>query len=142
VPRDLTGQKLSPQEVRALLLTSTPLDHRTSSAGMFPTMLFPHPGTEDGARRLELALTVVCAPLILAGTAALAVRRVIRRKPISVTGEAGPVLAMALFGSLPLDQVLALLDFSGAARLAVGLGSLAALSLRAVIRARATPSGE
>jgi hypothetical protein len=140
VKAGLGAHQLSPAEVRALLITSTLCDPG-SSQGLFETLVLPHPGTEGSARTAELILTVLCAPLILAGTVAVALRNWWRKKAIVSSGEAMPVLLMVLFGSLPLDLGLSLMGFSGTGRIALGLGAVAGLGLRAGIRSRADRRG-
>lgn len=137
---ELGKQQLSQAELRALLLTSK-LSQAEPSQGLISTLVLPHPGTEGGARLAELTLTVLCAPLILVGTLAVALRNRIRGKAISTVGEATPVLVMVLFGSFSLDLVLSLLGVSGTGRLVIGVGSVVGLCVRAVIRARAGRRG-
>ena len=132
--KKLGEHQLSPEEIQALLLVSK-LDRRNEAQGGVAAMVLPHPGTEGVTRLVEVALTVLCAPLIAIG--ALAIKRRAKTKPFDLSDEAVPVLAMVVLGSLPLDLVLSLLDFSTTTRLIVGLGSVAGLTVRAVIRARA-----
>ncbi len=135
---ELSKQELSAAEVQAVAYMMS-LGHPPPSRGVMEAMVLPHPGTSGAARAVELGLTVLCAPLIAAGTLAVAIRN--RRTVRTVlNGEATPVLAMVLFGSVPLDLVLSLLEASGMTRLVVGAGSIAGVCVRAVIRARASRS--
>lgn len=135
---DLSKQELSPEEVRAVAMMMG-LAHPPASRGVMEAMVLPHPATSGATRLVELGLTVLCSPLILAGTIAVAIRnRKVTRTVLN--GEATPALAMILFGSFPLDLVLSLLEASGMTRLIVGGGSILGVIVRAVIRARASRS--
>lgn len=107
------------------------------SQGLLATLILPHPGTTGRARAVELALTALGSPLIFTGALIVAIRNRWRRK-ISISGEAMPVFVMVLFGSLPLDLLLALGGLGVAARIGVGLGSVLGLVVRGLIRARAS----
>jgi hypothetical protein len=104
---------------------------------LLATLILPHPGTTGRARAVELALTALCSPLIFTGALIVAIRNRWRRK-ISISGEAMPVFVMVLFGSLPLDLLLALGGLGVAARIGVGLGSVLGLVVRGLSRARAS----
>lgn len=129
---------LSPDEIRALLVT----DARNASPrqGLFATLLLPHGRTHGVERTIELALSIACAPLVLAGAAAFFVQsRIFRRHDVADTlyGEALPVFVMTVFGSFPLMSLLGFLDLELGTRVAIVLAEIVGLCVRGVIRSRA-----
>jgi hypothetical protein len=137
---------LSPDEIRALLLTDTALRAgEPHSEGLFSTLVVPHAATTGLSRTLEVVLTIACAPLILAGLIALGLRRSVARNKITATsGELTPIIVMTVFGALPLQFILGLLDVAGATQAWIILGSIGGLFVRGALRARAASarSGE
>lgn len=139
-PQQTLGKhQLSPAEIQALLLTSK-LGQPQQAEGVMATLVLPHPGTDGTARLAELALTVLCAPLIAVGAVALGIRNRGKKK-VAPAGEVAPVVAMVAFGSFPLDLVLSLLGAGTMIRLIVGVGSIVGLCVRAVIRTSAGRQG-
>jgi hypothetical protein len=121
----LAAAKPSKDELLALLATD-PTHSAARPRGVIATMLLPHPGTAGLARAVELALTVVALPLVLAGIVGIALVRLSFRSPVfALTGEAVPALLMTIFGGLALWGV-APLPLVGA--------SIAAVWLRALVR--------
>jgi hypothetical protein len=133
----LAGKALSPQEIRALILTDVMLA-RPPSQGLLPTLILPHPSTTGAARVAELALTIVSLPLVAVGALTLAVARGrTRRNAEAARGELGPVLAMLGLGGFGFSTVLSLLGASLSTNLVVTGISMVALIVRGVIRSRA-----
>jgi len=118
--------RLSQDEIRALLATDPVTRAAEARHGMLHTLMWPHPGTTGGARVVEIALTVLGLPLVLAGALSLALVRRARKLP-PAGGELSAALTMTVFGGLALiGQVPTVL---------VG-ASLAALWARALLRVR------
>ena len=130
----LAGKALSPAEIRALILTDATLAPPAPAQGLLATFVLPHPSTIGAARAVELALTVVSLPLVVAGVVSFAVTR---RKAQPTRGELAPTLAMMTLGGLGLSSLLSLAGASLATNLAVTGASVVALIARAVIRSRA-----
>jgi len=130
----LVGKTLSPAEIHALILTDVALAPPAPAQGLLATFVLPHPSTIGTARAVELALTVVCLPLVAAGVVTFAVTR---RKTQATHGELAPTLAMMIVGGLGLSSLLSLADVSLMTNLALTGASVVALIARAVIRSRA-----
>jgi hypothetical protein len=134
----LAGKQLSPQEIRALVLTHAMLAPPPTRP-LLPALILPHPSTTGGARTAELVLTVVSLPLVAAGALTLAVSRGKTRRSYDATsGELAPVMAMLGLGGLGLVSLLSFLGVGFATNAAITAVSITALIGRAVIRARAT----
>jgi len=133
----LAGKALSPQEIRALIMTDAMLAPATSQ-GLLPTLILPHPSTTGAARVAELILTVVSLPLVAVGALTLTVTRGrTRRKHEAARGELAPVLAMLGLGGLGFSSALSLLGADFTTNLAITGVSMVALIARGVIRSRA-----
>ena len=119
--------EMSREELRALAtVTAPPAEDR----GVIATVLLPHPETGGRARTAELALTVLCLPLVAAGTALLGIGRLFgKRKP---TSEAGAVISMAGAGGIGLAWWLA--DYGAAVAVGVTALEIVLLGIRARIR--------
>ncbi|MBV8758301.1 MAG: hypothetical protein JO257_13530 [Deltaproteobacteria bacterium] len=126
--------KLSNDEVRALIATGDSVKD-DEGKGLAETLLFPHPETRGAARTIEIALTVVCAPFVIIGIAAMALGRArMRMLYRSVRGEGMSAFVMTFFGSAPFYYLLAMLHAPSPFYLV--LASIALLWVRAYIRAR------
>jgi len=133
----LAGKALSPQEIRAIVLSNAMLAPAPSQ-GLIPALILPHASTTGGARIAELALTIISLPLVAAGVASLALSRRKTRKTYDATqGEFGPVMAMLGLGGLGLTTVLSLAGASLTSNLAITGVCVVALIARAVIRSLA-----
>ncbi len=126
--------KLSNEEVRALIATDASVKD-DEGRSISETLLFPHPETRGAARTTEIVLTVLCAPLVLVGMAAMAFgRRKMRFLYKSVRGESMSAFVMTFFGSLPFYYVLSAIHAPSAFYLV--LASITLLWIRAYIRGR------
>ncbi|HEX4420712.1 MAG TPA: hypothetical protein VH165_22510 [Kofleriaceae bacterium] len=133
----LKGKQLSPNEIRALVLTDDDID--PGSKGLISTLVYPHPGTTGPARTAELALTVVCLPFVVAGALSMAISYYLRRNQYrNSRGELIPVVYMTVFGGPTFVQLLGSLGVGLGLNLALMTASIVGLSVRGVIRARAT----
>jgi hypothetical protein len=133
----VAGKELSPAEIRALVLTNAMIAPAPSQ-GLLPTLILPHPSTTGTARAVELALTLICLPLVATGALSLAVARGrTRRNAETMRGELAPVLAMLGLGGLGFSSLLSFAGVGFAANLAVTGLSMIALIVRGVIRAQA-----
>jgi hypothetical protein len=131
------GKQLSPQEIRALVLTNAMLTPAPTQR-LLPALIFPHPSTTGVARSAELALTLISLPLVAAGALTLALSRgKTRKRHDGQTGELAPVMSMLGLGGLGLTSLLSIAGASLTANLAITAVSVTALIGRAVIRARA-----
>jgi hypothetical protein len=130
-PTGLGKVALSADELRALATVTAPVE---PDRGVLATVVLPHPETAGSARTAELALTVACLPLVVAGAMVFGLGRVFgRRTPI---GEAGAVVAMAVSGGTTLVWWLA--DYGLGVAVAATLAEVALLAVRARIRVRAS----
>jgi|GEM_PF-2860647 len=131
------GKQLSPQEIRALVLTNAMLMPAPTQS-LLPALILPHASTARAARTAEIVLTVLSLPLVAVGALTLAVSRSKRRKnQDGQAGELAPVISMLGLGGLGLTSLLSILGVSFTANLAITAVSVCALIGRAVIRARA-----
>jgi hypothetical protein len=131
------GKQLSPQEIRALVLTNAMLMPAPTQS-LLPALIFPHASTTGGARTAEIVLTIISLPLVFAGALTLALSRSkTRRSHDAKTGELAPVMSMLGLGGFGLTSLLSIAGASLTANLAITAVSVAALIGRAVIRARA-----
>jgi hypothetical protein len=122
---------LSRDELRALAtVTAPPVEDR----GVLATVVLPHPETTGAARTAELALTIACLPLVVAGGVLLGVGQLIGRR--RATSEAGAVISMALAGGLSLAWWLA--DYGAAVAVGVTAIEIVLLGVRARIRVRSS----
>jgi len=138
VPTGVAGKALSPEEIRAVLVSQMMLTP-APAPGLLPTLLLPHPSTPGAARGAELVLTLIALPLVAIGALTLAVTRGRKRREAEAArGELAPVMAMLGIGGLGFSTVLSVLGASLTTNLAVTGTSMIALILRGVIRARAT----
>ena len=138
VPTGVAGKALSPEEIRAVLVSQMMLTP-APAPGLLPTLLLPHPSTTGAARGAELVLTLIALPLVAIGALTLAVTRGRKRREAEAArGELAPVMAMLGIGGLGFSTVLSVLGASLTTNLAVTGTSMIALILRGVIRARAT----
>jgi hypothetical protein len=129
---------MSPDEIRALLLVDPSMRNTAPTSGLFSTLVLPHHATSGLARTIEIVLTIACAPLIIAGTIAIGLRRRVARERLqSAQGELMPVVVMTLFGALPLQFLLDILGCSGTQELYIIIGAIVALIARGILRARA-----
>jgi hypothetical protein len=122
---------LSADELRALATVTAPAD---ADRGVLATVVLPHPETTGAARTAELALTVACLPLVVAGAMVFGLGRVFGRR--TPTGEAGAVVAMAAAGGVTLAWWLA--DYGAVVAIGATLAEVALLAVRARIRVRAS----
>lgn len=137
IPTGTANKALSPDEVRALLVSQMMLTP-PPAPGLLPTLVLPHPSTTGAARTAELVLTVLALPLVALGALTLAVTRGRKRREAEAArGELAPVMAMLGIGGFGFSTVLSLLGASFVTNLAVTGTSMLALILRGVIRARA-----
>jgi hypothetical protein len=130
----MADAKLDNNEIRALLLTDTkpPEDN---GPGLVATMFLPHDQTVGRARKLEIALTVIAAPLVATGLIMIVLgRRRIRRKLLAAKGEAVSALVMTFFGGLGLYSLADALKLPA---LAITSVSVFAVWIRAMIRGNA-----
>ena len=125
--------KLSAAEIGALLAVDAPAQE--PSQGLFQTLLLPHPQTYGIARTAEIALTIGCLPMIIAGALTLVFGR--RR---DMPGEITPVVVMSGVGGVGLGSILALVMDVPTALAIVG-AEIAGLIVRGVIRSRAVDTG-
>lgn len=133
----LSGKALSPQEIRALMLTDVMLAPPPAQS-LLPSLILPHPSTTGSARTAEVALTFLSFPLVVAGALTLAIsRRKTRRKFDEMRGELSSVIAMLGLGGLGLISLLSIAGASLATNAVITGISIAALIGRAVIRSRA-----
>jgi hypothetical protein len=133
----LRGKALSPQEIRALVLTDVMLA-RPPAQGLLSALILPHPSTTGSARTAEIVLTFLSFPLVIAGALSLAIsRRKTRRTYDEVRGELSSVIAMLGLGGLGLTSLLSIAGASLATNVVITGISVAALIGRAVIRSRA-----
>jgi hypothetical protein len=131
------GKQLSPQEIRALVLTNAMLAPAPTQS-LLPALIFPHPSTTGAARTAEIVLTVISLPLVAAGALTLALSRAaIRKRHDARSGELAPVMSMLGLGGLGLTSLLSIAGASLTANLAITAVSVTALIGRAVIRSRA-----
>ncbi|MEO7733914.1 MAG: hypothetical protein ABIY55_23320 [Kofleriaceae bacterium] len=131
------GKQLSPQEIRALVLTNAMLMPAPTQS-LLPALIFPHPSTTGAARTAEIVLTIISLPLVAAGVLSLALSRAATRKRHDgKSGELAPVMSMLGLGGLGLTSLLSIAGAGLAANLAITAVSISALIGRAVIRARA-----
>jgi hypothetical protein len=131
------GKQLSPQEIRALVLTNTMLMPAPTQS-LLPALILPHASTTGAARTAEIVLTLLSLPLVAVGALTLAVSRSkTRTSHDGKSGELAPVISMLGLGGLGLTSVLSIIGVGLAANLAITGVSIAALIGRAVIRARA-----
>jgi hypothetical protein len=65
---DAVRPTFSKEEVRALLVTND-IASKAGDRGIAATLVFPHPEVYGSLRWVELAMTVLCAPLVLVGIA-------------------------------------------------------------------------
>jgi hypothetical protein len=122
---------LSADELRALATVTAPIE---ADRGVLATVVLPHPETTGGARNAELALTVACLPLVVAGALVFGMGRVFGRR--TPTGEAGAVVAMAAAGGTTLAWWL--LDYGAAVAIGGTALEVVLLAIRARIRVRAS----
>jgi hypothetical protein len=98
-------------------------------------MFLPHDQTTGRARKAELALTVISAPLVASGLIMIVLgRRRIRRKLLAAKGEAVSAAVMSLFGGSGLYMFADLLKLPAVPITAV---SVIAVWIRALIRGNA-----
>jgi hypothetical protein len=119
--------KWSNDEIHALLATDRGVRDAEPARGMFQTLVLPHPATAGGVRIIELVLTAISLPLVIAGAATIGISRRARH----VTGAGGeftPALAMTVFGAVGLASHVPLA--------AIGV-LVAAMWTRAWVRTRA-----
>lgn len=133
----LAGKGLSKEEVNALIAIHG--SDVAPSEGLLPTLIFPHPTTHGTARAVETICTIIALPMVILGAFSIALSRRRTRQTVDQTqGEAGPVLAMSLFGGLGLYSVLSLAGIGTAVSLALIGGSIGALIVRGAIRSHAS----
>jgi len=138
---DLADAKLSPAEINAMLAFDSAGD-AAPSRGLLQALLIPHDRTQGIARVAELVLTAVCLPMILAGVLMLAFdrrRARTREAQDAMAGEAGPVVAMIVAGTITLATILTFLVSTTTTVAVIGI-EIAGLIVRAVIRSRANES--
>lgn len=138
---DLAEAKLSPDEINAMLAFDG-LGDNAPTQGVMQTVLIPHDRTQGLARIAELALTVMCLPMILSGVIILAFERRrarIREAQDTMTGEAGPVVAMIVAGTITLASILTFLVSTTTTITVIGV-EIAGLIARAAIRSHANDS--
>ena len=138
-PSALADVKLSPDEIRALIAVDTAT--RTSATPQrtsIAAVVLPHARTSGGARVAELALTLVCLPLLLSGLVPLALGRyALRRRAEDLSSEAAVTLMIAVSGGLGLASIMLELGGSAGAAAATVGAEIVALIIRNTIRARA-----
>jgi len=135
--KNVAAPKLEAAEIRALLATSGELKDEEERDWLH-TLVLPHPSTHGGARLAELGLTIVALPFIACGVITMALNRLRRSKGrMKMRGEFGPLLTMSLVGSLGVWSVLGLFGASGSTIGYVILGSIGALTVRAMLRSSA-----
>ncbi len=127
---------LDQDEVRALLVAQGAVAVHADDRNWLATLVLPHPATRGAARALELLLTIAGLPFIAAGVVFFALHRIGKRGPIQMRGEVGPLVLMSVMGTLGLWMVLAFAGVSFAEVLLLAAGFIAALSLRAIVRAK------
>jgi hypothetical protein len=132
--------ELDANEVRALLVAKGAVDANHDERDWLATLVMPHPSTYGTARALELLLTLAALPFVLAGVVFFALHRLRKRGPIKMRGEVGPLLLMSLMGTLGLWMVLAFGGVPFATTIKLAAGFIAALSVRAAIRAKSAPA--
>lgn len=133
---NVTPGTFTQEEVRALLTTNGQVVDETGNS-LAASLLFPHPHTVGPARTIEIVLTIVCAPLVLVGTAVMMMsrlRRSTRTLIKAARGEGMAALAMTLLGGLTFYSVLDLFHAPAAGSLTVA--SILCLWIRAYIRSR------
>jgi hypothetical protein len=131
----MADAKLDKNEIRALLVTDSRPPDDTGGPGLAATMFLPHDQTTGRARTVELALTVISAPLVASGLLAIVLgRRRIRRKLLAAKGEALSALVMTFFGGGALYTIADLLKLPAVPITAV---SVIAVWIRALIRGNA-----
>jgi hypothetical protein len=130
----MADAKLDKDEIRALLITDNqPVVD--DGRGLASTMFLPHDQTTGRARTLELALTVISAPLVASGLITIVLgRRRLRRRLLAAKGEAISALVMSFFGGLGLYSIADLLKLPALPITAV---SIVAVWIRALIRSNA-----
>ena len=130
----MADAKLSKDEIRALITT----DHGNEvddGRGLVATMFEPHPQTAGRSRKLEIALTVITAPLVATGLLGIVLGRArLRRKLLAAKGEAISALVMSFFGGIGLYSLLDALHAPAVPLTAI---SVVALWVRATIRGNA-----
>ena len=133
----LAGKGLSKEEVTALIAIHG--SDVAPSEGLLPTLIFPHPTTHGAPRAVETICTIIALPMVILGAFSIALSRRRMRQTVDQTvGEAGPVVAMSLFGGLGLYSVLSLAGVGTAASLTVLGISIGALIVRGAIRSHAS----
>ena len=125
-------------EIRALLVAKGAVPTHDDERDWLATLVLPHPATHGAARMLEVAMTLVALPFVLAGVVFFAFHRLRKRGPITMRGEAGPLALMSLMGSLGAWAVLSIAGVSGGTTLAIVIVSIAALCVRAAVRSRSS----
>jgi len=131
--------KFTQEEVRALLTTSGQVVDETGNS-LAASLLFPHPQTVGAARAIEIGLTILCAPLVIVGTAVMMMsrlRRSTRTLIKAARGEGMAALAMTLLGGFTFYSVLDLVHAPAPGSLTVA--SIICLWIRAYIRSRSAP---
>jgi len=133
----LAGKSLSKEEVNALIAIHG--SDVAPSEGLVQTLIFPHPTTHGTARAVETICTIIALPMVILGAFSLALSRRRMRQTVDQTvGEAGPVVAMSLFGGLGLYSALSLAGVGTAASLTVLGISIGALIVRGAVRSHAS----
>src|SRR3954453_24252334 len=112
VPTGVAGKTLSPEEIRAVLVSQMMLTP-APAPGLLPTLVLPHPSTTGVARSAELVLTLIALPLVAIGALTLAITRGRKRRQAEAArGELAPVMAMLGVGGLGFSTVLSVLGAS------------------------------
>ena len=137
--KDPPKLSLDPNEVRALLIAKGAVDANDDEREWLATLVLPHPATQGAARAAELLLTIAALPFVLAGVVFFALHRLRKRGPVKMRGELGPLMLMSLMGTLGLWMVLAFGGVPFATTIKLAGAFIAALSVRAVIRAKSAP---
>lgn len=126
--------KLTNEEVRALIATDSSVSD-DEGRGIAETLLFPHPETHGAARTIEIALTVLCAPLVIVGIAGMKLgRSKMRFLYRTARGEGLSAFIMTVFGGISFWTVLDLLHVPSPFTLTVV--SVMCLWIRAYVRSR------
>jgi hypothetical protein len=127
--------KLDADEIRALLVLEGVAGDQDEREWL-ATLVLPHPSTAGAARAIELALTVVSFPFVIAGALMFALHRLRGKSKIKMRGELGPLVLMSVFGTLGMWSVLGLAGVATAKVFQISLGFIGALIARAVVRSR------
>jgi hypothetical protein len=133
------GKQLSPEEIRALLISEELVRSRDASpAGTFGALIRPTRPAASPVGALEVALSVIGLPLLVVGAAVIAFRMARRRGSKPPPGELGSVLTMILSGGAVLDGLMWLLGIHGSYTV-IAISGLA-LIVRGIVRARSHPA--